>query len=111
MGRELNPSIGSFDIKTHNELRPGLILWMLVDISMACEQWCRLGGRLTASMVLVVMFHSFYVTDALYNESAIYTTMDVTTGEGFLLCFSIFPSISSLLVRWRSSADALHVLA
>lgn len=67
MGRELNPSIGSFDIKTFNELRPGLILWMIIDISMACEQYTRLG-KLTASMVLVVVFHSFYVIDALYNE-------------------------------------------
>lgn len=68
MGRELNPSIGSFDIKTFNELRPGLILWMLIDISAACEQYCRLGGRITTSMALVVAFHSFYVVDALYNE-------------------------------------------
>lgn len=68
MGRELNPSIGNFDIKTFNELRPGLIFWMLIDISCACEQWCRLGGRITASMALVVAFHSFYVMDALYNE-------------------------------------------
>ena len=115
MGRELNPSIGSFDIKTFNELRPGLILWMLLDISCACEQWCRLGGRITPSMALVVAFHSIYVVDALYNEvstfaissstarlscpdehpclplsaqSAIFTTMDVTTdGFGYMLSF------------------------
>jgi len=35
IGRELNPSIGSLDIKYFNELRPGLILWVLIDISMA----------------------------------------------------------------------------
>lgn len=68
MGRELNPSIGSFDIKTFNELRPGLILWLLVDVSCACEQWCRLGGRLSASMALTVAFHAFYVVDALFME-------------------------------------------
>jgi delta14-sterol reductase len=68
MGRELNPSIGDFDIKSFNELRPGLILWVLVDISMACEQFCRLGGRVTASMVLVLAFHAHYVIDGLYNE-------------------------------------------
>ena len=44
IGRELNPSIGSFDIKSFNELRPGLILWMLIDISMVCEQAVRRGG-------------------------------------------------------------------
>jgi delta14-sterol reductase len=73
MGRELNPSIGSFDIKSFNELRPGLILWVLVDISMACEQWCRLGGHVTASMVLVLLFHAHYVVDALYNEVGVAT--------------------------------------
>lgn len=88
MGRELNPSIGSFDIKTFNELRPGLILWMLLDISCACEQYCRLGGRITATMAMVVAFHSFYVMDALYNESAIFTQMDITTdGFGYMLSF------------------------
>ncbi|CED85474.1 C-14 reductase [Phaffia rhodozyma] len=85
MGRELNPSIGSFDIKTFNELRPGLILWMIIDISMACEQYTR-DGYLAASMILVVVFHSIYVIDALYNETAIFTQMDITTdGFGFML--------------------------
>lgn len=68
MGRELNPSIGSFDIKSFNELRPGLILWALIDVSMACEQAVRNGGRLTDSMWLVLLFHLWYVTDACYNE-------------------------------------------
>ncbi|EPQ54731.1 ERG4/ERG24 ergosterol biosynthesis protein [Gloeophyllum trabeum ATCC 11539] len=89
IGRELNPRIGSFDIKSFNELRPGLILWVLIDISMACEQAVRRGGSLlniTDSMWLVLAFHSFYVIDSLYNEPAILTTMDITTdGFGFML--------------------------
>jgi delta14-sterol reductase len=70
MGRELNPSIGSFDIKSFNELRPGLILWVLVDISMACEQATRRGGlhRITDSMWLILAFQTWYVADGLYNE-------------------------------------------
>jgi Delta14-sterol reductase len=70
MGRELNPSIGPFDIKSFNELRPGLILWVLVDISMACEQAVRRGGLhlITDSMWLVLAFQTWYVADALYNE-------------------------------------------
>jgi hypothetical protein len=68
IGRELNPSIGSLDIKSFNELRPGLILWVLIDISMACEQAMRLGGRVTDSMWLVLAFQGWYVADALYNE-------------------------------------------
>ena len=70
IGRELNPSIGSFDLKSFNELRPGLILWMLIDIGMVCEQAVRRGGfdKVTDSMWLVLGFQSWYVIDALYNE-------------------------------------------
>ncbi|KAF8920411.1 ERG4/ERG24 ergosterol biosynthesis protein [Mucidula mucida] len=88
IGRELNPSIGSFDIKSFNELRPGLILWVIIDISMVCEQATRRGGltNVTDSMWLVLAFQSFYVIDGLYNEPAILTTMDITTdGFGFML--------------------------
>jgi Ergosterol biosynthesis ERG4/ERG24 family len=88
IGRELNPRVGTFDIKTFNEMRPGLILWFLIDISMAAKQYVEIGklssfagstsdlkpgpqhasGRITDSMVLVVTFQSFYVFDALYFE-------------------------------------------
>jgi Delta14-sterol reductase len=70
IGRELNPSFGSFDIKSFNELRPGLILWVLVNISMVCEQATRRGGfdKVTDSMWLVLAFQAWYVADGLYNE-------------------------------------------
>ncbi|KAJ6619559.1 ERG4/ERG24 ergosterol biosynthesis protein [Mycena sp. CBHHK59/15] len=89
IGRELNPmSIGSFDLKTFNELRPGLILWTLIDINMVCEQATRRGGlgQVTDSLWLVLLFHGLYVADALYNEPGIFTQMDITTdGFGFML--------------------------
>lgn len=88
IGRELNPSIGSFDIKSFNELRPGLILWVLINISMACEQAVRRGGlsKVTDSMWLVLAFQFWYVADGLYNEPALFTTMDITSdGFGFML--------------------------
>lgn len=68
MGRELNPSIGSFDIKSFCELRPGLIGWVVINISMACEQASRNGGAITDSMLLICLFQGFYVADALYLE-------------------------------------------
>ncbi|KAK0532609.1 erg24, C-14 sterol reductase [Tilletia horrida] len=104
IGRELNPRIGSFDIKSFNELRPGLILWAVLDISCACKQYVRLNGRITDSMVLVVIFHAWYVVDALYNESAILTTMDITTdGFGFMLSvgdLTWVPFVYSLQARY-----------
>ncbi|THV07352.1 ERG4/ERG24 ergosterol biosynthesis protein [Dendrothele bispora CBS 962.96] len=106
IGRELNPSIGSFDIKSFNELRPGLILWALIDISMACEQAVRRGGfaNVTDSMWLVLLFQIGYVGDGLYNEPAIFTTMDIITdGFGFMLSvgdLAWVPFVYSLQARY-----------
>ncbi|KAF9517250.1 hypothetical protein BS47DRAFT_1340003 [Hydnum rufescens UP504] len=86
IGRELNPTIGSLDLKSFCELRPGLIGWVLINISMACEQAVRSGGHITDSMLLILIFQGSYVFDALYNEPAILTQMDITTdGFGFML--------------------------
>ncbi|THH20554.1 hypothetical protein EW146_g838 [Bondarzewia mesenterica] len=104
IGRQLNPSVGSLDIKSFNELRPGMILWLLIDISMACEQATRTGGRITDSMALVLFFQGLYVMDALYNEPAILTTMDIVSdGFGFMLSVGDLlwvPFIYSLQARY-----------
>ena len=39
IGRELNPRLGSFDLKEFCELYPGLIGWLVIDLAMACKQW------------------------------------------------------------------------
>lgn len=74
IGRELNPSIGSFDVKSFNEIRPGLILWVLINISMVCEQAVRRGGlgSVTDSLWLVLLFEGWYVADSVYNEVGIF---------------------------------------
>lgn len=85
IGRELNPRLGSFDIKTFNELRPGLLLWCVLDVSCLCAQYTQFGS-VTDSMILVVLFHVFYVADSLFNEATIFSQMDITTdGFGFML--------------------------
>ncbi|KAJ6576588.1 ergosterol biosynthesis ERG4/ERG24 [Mycena vulgaris] len=107
IGRELNPfSFGAFDLKTFNELRPGLILWTLIDISMVCEQATRRGGfsQVTDSMWLVLLFQGLYCADALYNEPGIFTQMDITTdGFGFMLSvgdLAWVPFVYSLQARY-----------
>ncbi|PVF94654.1 putative ERG24-C-14 sterol reductase [Serendipita vermifera] len=104
LGRELNPHFGSFDVKYFNELRPGMILWGLVNISMACEQAVRRGGSITDSMWLVNIFQGLYIADALYLEPAIFSTMDITTdGFGFMLSVGDLlwvPFIYSLQARY-----------
>ncbi|KAF9099786.1 erg24, C-14 sterol reductase [Mortierella sp. GBA35] len=90
LGRELNPRFSSspdstFDIKYFIELRPGLIGWIFLNFGMACQQYHTLG-RITNSMAAVLFFETFYVVDSLWNESAVLTTMDITTdGFGFML--------------------------
>ncbi|KAI8372440.1 ergosterol biosynthesis ERG4/ERG24 [Blakeslea trispora] len=103
IGRELNPRIGNFDIKFFTELRPGLIMWLLLNICFAICQWVELG-RLTYSMILVNVFQGWYILDALVNESSVLTTMDITTdGFGFMLAFgnlSWVPMMYSLQARY-----------
>lgn len=105
IGRELNPRIRNFDIKFFTELRPGLVLWFCLNICFAVNQWVELG-RLTYSMILVNLFQAWYILDALYNESSILTTMDITTdGFGFMLAFGNLcwvPIMYSLQARYLS---------
>ncbi|KAK7061207.1 glycosyltransferase family 2 protein [Favolaschia claudopus] len=87
IGRELNPSIGSFDLKSFNQLRPGFILWILLDLSMVCEQAVRRGGfsQVTDSLWFILIFQGLYVADILYHEHEIFTKIDITTdGFGFM---------------------------
>ena len=113
IGRELNPrALGGLDLKQFCELTPGLIGWLLLDLSFAWKCVCASlistrvaaalmhscvlvpsrqhtqGGGLSAPMALVCAFHGLYVFDALACEPAILTTMDITTdGFGFMLAF------------------------
>ena len=67
IGRELNPRIASFDIKTFNEMRPGLILWALLDFCWVLKQVHEFG-RPSNSILLAFIFQFWYVFDAEYNE-------------------------------------------
>uniref|UniRef100_A0A452ULN8 Delta(14)-sterol reductase LBR n=1 Tax=Ursus maritimus TaxID=29073 RepID=A0A452ULN8_URSMA len=89
IGRELNPRIGTFDLKYFCELRPGLIGWVVVNLVMLLAEM-KIQNRATPSlaMILVNSFQLLYVLDALWNEEALLTTMDIThDGFGFMLAF------------------------
>lgn len=87
MGRELNPRVGVFDLKVFCELRPGLIGWVIINYCMMVAQYEK-HGHVTVSMILVCVFHAWYILDALWFEEAILTTMDIThDGFGFMLAF------------------------
>lgn len=115
IGRELNPrltfpswmpfGIGGqvLDIKIFNEMRPGLLGWIILDLAYMAHQHYA-NGFISDSMVLITAFQSLYVMDALYMEPAITTTMDVTTdGFGYMLSFGDLvwvPFVYSMQARY-----------
>ncbi|KAL7531411.1 hypothetical protein ACHAXR_009273 [Thalassiosira sp. AJA248-18] len=110
IGRELNPRWGSFDWKEFCELRPGLIGWMILNLAMMSKQYERLG-YVSGSMILINIFQGLYVWDALYQERAILTTMDITTdGFGYMLVFGDLcwvPFTYSLQARYLVDHDPM----
>ncbi|XP_006002534.1 delta(14)-sterol reductase LBR [Latimeria chalumnae] len=89
IGHELNPRIGNFDLKYFCELRPGLIGWVVINLAMLLAEMNVQGHEVPSlAMILVNCFQFLYVVDALWNEEAILTTMDIVhDGFGFMLAF------------------------
>ncbi|KAL2799288.1 ergosterol biosynthesis ERG4/ERG24 [Aspergillus keveii] len=98
IGRELNPRVKlpipfidepsrTIDIKTWCEMRPGLLGWIILNLSNIARQY-RTYGYVTDSIVLSTALQAFYVLDGLYMEPALLTTMDVIMdGFGYMLSF------------------------
>ena len=76
MGTSRNPRNGSFDWKLFCEARPGLIGWVVINISLAFEQYDRYG-TVSTPMILVCVFHLWYVADYYLHEEAILSTWDI----------------------------------
>merc|ERR1711871_1047107 len=70
MGSTTNPRIGWFDLKFFCESRPGLILWVLFNFSLALKQYEELG-KVSTSMLLVCFFQFFYISDYFWQEDSI----------------------------------------
>ena len=82
-----NPRIGGFDLKFFGESRPSMILWVLIDLSLAAKQY-ELHGSVSNAMVLVCFFQILYVADYFWFEDAILTTWDIKHENfGFMLAW------------------------
>jgi hypothetical protein len=80
-----NPRVGRFDLKFFCESRPSMILWVLIDLSLAAKQ-IELHGAVSNAMLLVCFFQILYVTDYFFFEDAILTTWDIKHENfGFML--------------------------
>ncbi|RLV90440.1 Delta [Spathaspora sp. JA1] len=87
IGRELNPRLSTWDIKLFCELRPGMLLWLVINLSCVHQQYHQLG-KVTDSLVLVNLLQAFYIFDGVLNENGLLTMIDITTdGFGFMLSF------------------------
>ncbi len=111
IGRELNPrfaALPDFDLKYFCELRPGLILWLLINLACLSHSAQSHGGTPTLAVSTVVGFQGCYVLDALWNEEAILSTMDIVTdGFGWMLVFGDLvwvPFLYSLQARYLVQA-------
>jgi len=87
MGTSLNPRVRAFDFKFFCESRPGLILWVALNASLAAKQYA-LHGRVTTAMLLVNAFQFLYIADYFFHEEAILTTWDIKHERfGWMLCW------------------------
>src|SRR5579871_1639160 len=87
MGTSLNPRIGNFDWKLFCEARPGLIGWVVINVSILFKQY-QVHHTVTTAMILVTAFQWFYIADYYYNEEAILTTWDIKHENfGWMLCW------------------------
>lgn len=87
MGTALNPRLGALDLKLFCEARPGMILWLLMNLSIAAKQY-QLLGTVTVPVALVVGFQAFYLLDYFLHEEAILTTWDIKHEKfGWMLCW------------------------
>lgn len=105
IGRELNPRVGYWDIKLFCELRPGMLLWFLLNIAYIQKQYLKLG-YVTNSLLMVNIFQFIYIFDGVLNEEGCLTMIDITTdGFGFMLAFGDLcwvPMTYSLQARYLS---------
>lgn len=106
IGRELNPRFlgGSLDLKLFCELRPGLLLWFLINLS--CLHHNYLQGKNLVALTLITALQSFYVFDGVLNEEGLLSMMDIVSdGFGFMLAFgdlTFVPFTYALQARYLS---------
>jgi protein-S-isoprenylcysteine O-methyltransferase Ste14 len=108
IGVELNPRIGTFDLKFFFESRPGLIGWLLLNLLFFIERMGLNHANESPSdlfpIVLVVALQGLYVGDFFLNEEAILSTWDIKHEKlGWMLlwgCVVWVPFVFSLQAHY-----------
>ena len=77
----------------------------MIDLALAFKQY-QLHGHVSVAMVLVCLFHFFYVADYYFHEEAIVTTWDIRHENfGWLLCWGVL-----FLVSFTYTLQAFYLL-
>ncbi len=66
------------------ELRPGLLLWIVIDLACIHHQYHQYGV-VTDSILLVSALQAIYVIDCSFYEEGSLTMLDITT-DGLVSC-------------------------
>ncbi|SCU81441.1 LAMI_0B06260g1_1 [Lachancea mirantina] len=105
IGRELNPRLGPLDVKLFCELRPGMLLWLMINLACLHHHFLE-TGEINDALLLVNALQGFYIFDGVLNEEGVLTMMDITTdGFGYMLAFgdlTLVPFTYSLQARYLS---------
>ncbi|CAL9738085.1 delta(14)-sterol reductase Erg24p [Monosporozyma servazzii] len=107
IGRELNPRsiLGLLDIKLFCELRPGMLLWFLINLSCVHHVYLE-HGQWNDALCLITVMQTWYIFDGVLNEEGLLSMMDIVTdGFGFMLSFgdlTMVPFTYALQARWLS---------
>lgn len=105
VGRELNPRLGPLDIKMFCELRPGMLLWLMINLSCLHHHYLR-TGQVNNALLLLNGLQGLYIMDGVLNEEQVLSMMDIVTdGFGFMLAFgdlTLVPFTYSLQSRYLS---------
>ncbi len=76
LGVELNPRIGTLDLKLFHIGHVGMIAWTVVNASFAAKQY-QAFGYVTASMIVVNLLQLLYVLDFFAREDWYLRTIDI----------------------------------
>lgn len=83
IGRELNPRLGSLDLK-YVMFRSGIIGWMLMNFASLILAFSEGKNEVPSNLVLLVIIQLFYVIDYFWFEEGILVSRDIVhEGLGF----------------------------
>lgn len=102
MGKELNPRIGSLDVK-YVIFRSGMIGWILLNFVNVVRSYELHRGHTNASIIVVILMQLCYVLDTMWFEDGVVVSRDIVyegLGANILLQFLMIPFTFCVQTRY-----------